>query len=171
MPLKESLLQMSSIMPKRDGWAFGSLYEYFALKGDAMRSSFATRDERRAIWKRVAAHSPKIKQCFYNAQKMALMHPEEFIYFEGYVVTALGFPIHHGWCMTPTGLLVDPTLRIDHDKRFSMNNCVIGTPPTGWEYHGRWFENSRIETMWSKTGSAGSIVDDWENHWPLLKAV
>ena len=170
MTLKENLLQMGSFMrwAKPEGFVYGSLYEYFAMKGAPSPASKAAHSVRKEIWKEVASISPKIKQCFYNAQQLALFK-KGYVYFEGFVTTDIGFPIHHGWCVTDSGILVDPTLRINHNKRFTMNNCVIGEPPAGWEYHGRWFPNSAIEKMWRETEEAGSLVDDWRNRWPLLK--
>jgi hypothetical protein len=168
MTLKESLKAMGSIMPAKDGYAFSSLYTYFAMKGDTITTTKVSRDERREIWQQVKAYSPRSKECFYNAQRMALFN-DGFVYFEGFVSAGLGIPIHHGWCVTETGILVDPTLRINSRKRFSIGNCVIGVPPKGWEYHGRWFDNTIIQKMWTETQNAGSVVDDWHNHWPLLR--
>lgn len=49
------------------------------------------------------------KQCFQNAINIA--DDDELVYTEGYVLRP-GVPmlIHHAWCVTPDGTVVDPTL-------------------------------------------------------------
>lgn len=49
------------------------------------------------------------KDCFRNATVMALENPDLY-YCEGYAFKpSLGIPIHHGWCVTNQGKIVDPT--------------------------------------------------------------
>lgn len=48
------------------------------------------------------------KECFINA--LRITDNDELTYCEGYGLRAsVGMPIHHAWCVTPNGVVVDPT--------------------------------------------------------------
>jgi hypothetical protein len=48
------------------------------------------------------------KQCFRNAARLHWEKPG-LVYCEGFV-DAGGFPIHHAWCVTDAGMVIEPTL-------------------------------------------------------------
>lgn len=48
------------------------------------------------------------KQCYRNACLLAQEHPE-LVYCEGFACAPGLFAMHHAWCVTATGLVVDPT--------------------------------------------------------------
>lgn len=48
------------------------------------------------------------RACYQNAFNLAQDHPE-LIYCEGFAKPANLFPIHHAWCVTADGEVVDPT--------------------------------------------------------------
>jgi hypothetical protein len=49
------------------------------------------------------------KQCFQNAIDIA--DDDELVYAEGYMLRpGVPFLIHHAWCVTPAGDVVDPTI-------------------------------------------------------------
>lgn len=52
------------------------------------------------------------KMCFMNACHLAIGDPDRFTYVEGYISLSSipGFPIHHAWCATEDGRVVDPTI-------------------------------------------------------------
>lgn len=69
------------------------------------------------------AHNPALRppaysrqtrgQCYRNAGCLALDNPQ-LIYCEGYAVTArCPLPLHHAWCLTPDGCVVDNTWELD----------------------------------------------------------
>lgn len=47
-------------------------------------------------------------QCYANAGMLALTEPD-YAYCEGYALSAGLFPVHHAWCLTREGRVVDPT--------------------------------------------------------------
>ena len=96
---------------------------------------------------------PKKKQCFYNAQQLALYCEDKGIkYFEGYAISGINFPIHHGWNEI-NGKVVDVTWDFDG------NTPVIGEIPKGWAYYGVEFTKEQIQTMWTKTSEAQAFLD------------
>lgn len=48
------------------------------------------------------------RQCYRNAAMLAMEHPE-LVYCEGYACPKDLIPVHHAWCVTPTGTVVDST--------------------------------------------------------------
>jgi hypothetical protein len=49
------------------------------------------------------------KQCYQNAMKLAQSSPDTLAYCEGYALPKGLFPVHHAWCVTQEGVVVDPT--------------------------------------------------------------
>lgn len=91
----------------------------------------------------------RLGQCYKNAYHLADSNPE-LIYVEGYASTKmLGFPFAHAWCVDRDGLIYDPTWK-DGDK-----------------YYGVEFSLSYVTQVILKRRCYG-VIDNWENHWPLL---
>jgi hypothetical protein len=77
--------------------------EGFVLKhGRAFAATEATFARRRA----------RPNQCFKNAAGLAAADPE-LRYVEGYILCG-GLPLEHAWCVTRSGVVIDPTLRPRH---------------------------------------------------------
>lgn len=93
-------------------------YAELLARGEGFTGRVASADNPRlAKWvKRV---KPKTKQCFMNAQKFALDHPDAK-YYEGYWWGGL-VPVHHGWVVLDgrvvdfTAEAVDRVTGRDHD--------------------------------------------------------
>ncbi len=81
------------------------------------------------------------KQCFANAQQLALAHPE-LTYVEGYAMSVI--PVHHGWCVDPDGAVVDVTW---------------STP--GAEYFGVPLLTRYVRRMALSTGYWSALFDNW----------
>lgn len=47
------------------------------------------------------------KECFSNAAKLAIRHPDKLAYVEGYAAGII--PLSHAWCVDRDGEVVDPT--------------------------------------------------------------
>jgi hypothetical protein len=52
----------------------------------------------------------EMKECFYNAQRLAAISGGELRYFEGFATRII--PVHHAWVVTPSGKVVDLTWRL-----------------------------------------------------------
>lgn len=182
MSLVEHLKQLGAMMKPHPGFQYGSFYAYFAERGTLAQSRVLPQPYmgqwRRDVMRDVRRVNPQMKECFYNAQKLVLENSRRFTYWEGFVLGAACIPIHHGWVVEnwtgkhfpgwAPGLLVDPTLRLDHEKGASAKNLVLGEIPEGWEYIGCAFPREKIMARW-KTGEAGSLVDDYKAGWPELR--
>lgn len=92
------------------------------------------------------------KQCFQNAATLCLR--EGLIYVEGFTcIENVGIPIAHAWCVRKgSNRVIDPTAQ--HARYF------IGVP----------FTRERVAQQYSKVGNSVSLIDDWHNEWPLLRA-
>lgn len=52
----------------------------------------------------------KLGMCYPQARALALKFPEKYFYVEGYACTESAvMPIHHAWCSTDSGQVIDPT--------------------------------------------------------------
>ena len=89
-----------------------------------------------------------IKQCYANATQLALEHPN-LIYCEGLANCII--PVSHAWCITQEGNVVDNTWRT-----------------VGKEYFGVPIKTEYLEERVALTGMGGPVLDDWENHWPIM---
>ena len=85
----------------------------------------------------------KLGLCFHNALWISTEHG--FAYVEGYAVHAAETPILHAWNIDAKGFVIDTTWR-----------------PVGSAYFGV------ILPVAEKLKWRGSLIDNWENGWPLL---
>ena len=162
-----------SMGPRPERFAYHCIEEYILKNGKAYTSAPLTREER-GILNHVLDHCPvkrfQIKQCFYNSQTLILSDfSGTLTYVEGYVVReGLGIPVQHGW-IDINGKVIDLTLRTDSKKRGVLGNRVLGAFPEGRLYYGAKFNTQLVRHMMLDRGWAGSLLDDWENDFPLLK--
>lgn len=61
--------------------------------------------------------TPKIKECYYNSQMIA-MSDESLKYYEGYYYDSI-IPVEHGW-LVKDGKVIDVTLEV-RDKKFKKD--------------------------------------------------
>ena len=88
--------------------------------------------------------SGEVRRCFLNARRVTRVHG--FSYVEGYALHANDIAILHAWNVDADGCVVDTTWI-----------------PSGKAYIGVAFPAS-VVTKWK-----GSLIDNWENGWPLLQ--
>lgn len=166
------LKQVSAMMPKRPGYKYRGFEGFYLAKGHQYPHAPYTEAEAKAIVNGIAETSfvPAIKQCFFNAQKLAALGG--FGYAEGYVLTDdLPIPIHHAWAVYH-GKPVDVTIRRGEDKmtkdpvkllvRASQN--VVRAA-----YYGVEFQKAKFLAVWHEEGTARAMVDDWKHGFPLLR--
>ncbi len=91
------------------------------------------------------------QQCFLNALDLA-SDKKELFYVEGFALyTPTSLPVHHAWVTTGAGQAFDPTW---------------DTP--GVAYAGVPFQLSFLLTTVLAAKGIKSILDDFENDWPIL---
>jgi hypothetical protein len=103
---------------------------------------------------------PKKKECFYNAQMLALTdNSNQIKYCEGFALTII--PTNHAW-IEINGKVVDPTWDVD-------GKMILGTFPDDKSYFGFNMSKSDIRDKQFKTGMACSFLDDYHDNFQLLK--
>lgn len=88
----------------------------------------------------------RMKQCFGNAARLAVRHPDKYVYAEGFAL-GCGFAMLHAWALDRSGRVVEPTWELHGDT----------------DYYGVLV---RSEYVAAKLGL--SMLDDWTNRWPLV---
>jgi hypothetical protein len=163
--VKTYLKQLDDMIGKcsnSNGWEYPTIYRYFLKNGKTYESAKFTNQELAIVKYELQNHKTlyKKKQCFYNAQQMA--QKTECQYAEGFLMSGI-FPIAHAW-NTLNGKVIDFTMHHANDGK-----PILGEIPAGWEYFGVDFQTDMIIKLWSETGIAGSIVDNYTQDFPLLK--
>lgn len=87
--------------------------------------------------------------CFQNSQKLAIAN-EKLTYFEGFAAGII--PVHHAWCCDEQGRVIDTTW----DN--ALGRVYIGAP----------FQTSYLLRRLRDNGHFHSLLNDWENDFPLL---
>lgn len=181
-------LNVSVAMRKRihsvppPGFAYASMEEYVLREGSDFVSEPLTDAEMRWIFAAIGDTRFQIKQCYYNAQRL-LTHASfqsnpdghELRYVEGYASGLI--PCLHGW-LSLNGKVVDLTMRLRNKLprrkstvgRRRLQNRVLGEfPADDRQYRGVTFETDFVHARIVRTGMMGTLIDDWENGYPLLK--
>jgi len=111
-----------------------------------------------------------IKQCYYNSQMLMTMRDNDrrLTYVEGYCAHA-AIPVLHGW-LELGGKVVDLTMRTKVPaKRKRFRDRVLGSWSDGRQYWGVRFEREYVVDRMIARRAAGSLIDDFEGDWPLLR--
>lgn len=90
----------------------------------------------------------KPKECFFNAAKLVL-DSFKYTYCEGFAFGQV-LPVVHAWCIDVNGNVIDPT--------WSKGSDYIGVP----------FTNQYLIQRLAKTGYYGSLIDNFQEGFPLL---
>ena len=112
----------------------------------------------------------RIKQCFYNAQRLALADSTRtLLYTEGLAMGLSTFPCLHGW-VTINNKVVDLTWRMHTSKRQGrLRDRVFGELPEGWAYNGVKFDTEWVAARWKQYGMSYSYLDDMEHGFPIFQ--
>lgn len=159
------LKQMDDMICKSNNipdWEYPTIYRYFLKHGKSYPSLKMNAQELFEIKNHVKNFKTlyQKKQCFYNAQKLA--QNTACKYAEGFLMSGI-FPMAHAW-NTLNGKVIDFTM-----YHANGGKPILGEIPAGWEYFGVDFSTDIIRKLWSETGIAGSIVDNYTQNFPLLK--
>jgi len=183
MTLREQLQQRADMIGQLGGR--GDLMtqeQYVITRGVQMDSSEPLTDEQYKYLKRITGGVECLpKQCFYNAQMMTLAdsyHETQRVkYHEGYVWTGI-MPILHAW-ITLDDKIVDVTLSTDSEStqrffdgeppREDLMDRVLGVIPDDWEYIGVPIESEYVVGILLKNMESRSLIDNWQDGWPLLQ--
>ena len=182
MTLREQLQTRAEILGQRPDLL--TQEEYVLGKGTEMTSSETLTQEQYLYLKMITGMIECLpKQCFHNAQMMTLADSyrvhQRVKYHEGYVWTGF-MPILHAW-ITLDDKIVDVTLSTDPEstQRFLAGDSpqgdlldrVLGVIPDEWEYLGVPMESEYVVSTMMKNQESRSLIDNWQDGWPLLSKV
>jgi len=147
-------------------------YEDYVLDRGSFETSRALSVEQTAL---VRAYSrttrPKVKECYYNAQSLALFDPSRFVYREGWAIGST-IPVMHAWCVLDGACVIDLTWR---QGKFGGRNYattarrIRGVLPAGWEYLGVSYSVPEIKEQLRVNRAWCCFHDNWRQGHPLLK--
>jgi hypothetical protein len=148
--------------------------------GESHESQPLTDDEITWLFRLLDAEGGRyrIKECYYNAQRVLLFanawgfDEHELSYAEGYAQSII--PVPHGWLLL-NGKVVDLTMRLREPlsrtsrvHRRRLRNRAFGEFPETREYFGTVFPTESVLNFMRRTGTLGSLIDDWPSDFPIL---
>jgi len=155
-----------------DNYKYEGMEHFVLERGEAHKSEPLTAEEMEIVIAAVDTSGTrfKMKECFYNAQLLALYDPStELVYHEGYAAGLAGVPMLHGW-VTINGKVVDVTWRLDKRRsKGRLRDRIFGTIPEGWEYMGVGFQTEFLRERIVRRGQIWSVIDDWQEQWPAVR--
>lgn len=159
--LRERALAQEDNKLKHD-WHYSYFEDFVATEGTVFSSVELTEDEKEIVISAMKeSKAKKAKECFYNAQLLAMLDKSKTIeYWEGYT-TSFGTPILHGFNVL-NGKVIDVTHK-------SNGKPVMGVFNDDKEYIGVQF-NIELAIDRLKGGQdCTSFIDNWREGWPVLK--
>ena len=157
-----------------EGFKYACMEDYVNQNGVDFTSQELTDEEMKIVFDAVDNHGGRFQQqqCYYNAQM--LVHHDDtntLVYHEGWAFGQAIIAVQHGWAEI-NGKVIDLTWRLDQPvrKKGRLKNRVIGVFPKGYEYVGVAFpQKDDLRRLMLQRGWVGTLIDDWENGWPLLR--
>jgi hypothetical protein len=162
---------MKATLPVPAGTIYRGMDDFILRHGRLYTPQELTPAERKIVTAAARRTKPfKIKECFYNAQKMLRAdETDTLVYVEGYATSII--PIHHGW-LTINDKVIDFTMRERVDgktvERRPYGAGIFGAWKADREYFGVPIPKERM-LAFTADGMGASIIDDWQNGWPLLR--
>jgi len=142
---------------------YDSPADFLLKEGQMYESSEPFTEKELKVFEAAVKHitKPKKRQCYYNAQNLFLSDRSNTIkYCEGMCLHMI--PTWHGFNIL-NGKVIDVTWTDD-----DSNKPILGTF-TDRAYHGVLISRKHINHTWAKKGTAESIIDNWQDKYPLLK--
>jgi hypothetical protein len=165
----------AEVIRQRDEYAYSSQEDFIAREGmEFAQEPLSGRDldAIRPVVKRVAALRPRTKECFANAYRFAEIGqimglPVE--YAEGFGLSVI--PALHAW-VAYKGRALDVTWRELVDERYSVRALMDRIEANIREkvYLGVPVPMRYVQNLAQASGFYPSVLDDWQNGWPVLKA-
>lgn len=137
---------MSSESKRYVEFIAGTLNQEFHSWLLANGEHWTARDDAASI--RLARHHGLVsKQCFYNAQLLALAQSQLYLYAEGIALSVV--PLEHAWLIDrKTGKVIDPT--------WVRSEADVEKRPV--DYFGIAVPTPKLETHWRHTKHSGPVL-------------
>lgn len=153
---------------------YRSIEEFVLLNGRKFNSQPLSKEEKELVTELIEKEyiDCKVRECYRNSQKLSLSN-DKILYVEGFAKGKELIPIGHSWNLI-NGKVIDLTWcngdLIDKSKRtrdVRKKRIILGE--FEGEYFGVIISTRIIRKKIIKDGVFGSIIDDWENRFPLLQ--
>ena len=154
---------------------YKSMEEFVLLNGQEFKPQPLSEEERTFVVGLIEKDyiDCKVKECFTNSQKIATSN-DKILYVEGFALPENLIPVLHSWNLI-NGKVIDLTWCNDGDLidkseshwKKRKDNIILGD--FKGEYFGVIIPTKLVNKKIIKTETFGSIIDDWENGFPLLK--
>lgn len=170
--LYKHLVTMTSLRENNPNFNYSCFEDFVLDRGRLFYKSDALTDEEKRIVNRAILSCEQfgihfaMRECYYNAQALALVGHGHIKYVEGYAAGRACIPVLHGWCHI-NGKLIDLTWRVEEGDDDTYENRVMGEIPDDWSYYGVEFKHEDVVDNIEK-GSC-SMIDDYMNGFPLLQ--
>ena len=154
-----------------EGYTFASYEDLVLDRGTTEVSRALTPEQRLLVRDYLRTANPKLKECYYNAQRLALYAPDRFTYREGWAQGST-LAVQHAWCVLDGECVIDLTWRHGKFRERAYATTarrVRGVLPEGWEYRGISYSKEAIEERIYSFREWASFHDDWRHGHPLLK--
>ena len=154
--IEEFLTTIVGITPRRFNDQYKSPNDYVLQHGHLYESAELTIEERGAL-AQLNPREYKVRECYYNAQFIAITFPE-FSYVEGMAIGIV--PVDHAW-VELNGKVIDMT--------WTEHGPVLGVIPEDSGYYGvviptrQVWESIRAHHTWKP------LIDDFECRLPMLR--
>jgi len=143
-----------------EGWHYKGQYDFILQHGKFYNSQELTDEEREIVSVAIKnlGFKPRMKECFYNAQMLALNdYTNKIQYCEGFGMSLI--PCNHGWCVI-NDKVIDLTWKDESGNNYfgEFDKSYLGFTLT----------NDVIRKKQLKTSMAVSFLDDWHNGWEIF---
>jgi hypothetical protein len=149
---------------KPEGWYYNGAYDFLQQEGKFFKSQELTEEERLYVMEAInnLGFVPQPKQCYYNANLLAINDFSGRIkYAEGLAYSGY-FPIWHGW-NTINGKVIDLTWLKEFGKlsrrKIGQEEMILGTFDKDRAYFGAEMDTNLIRKIILKSGISCSLLD------------
>lgn len=158
--IMQSFSFYGSNKPLPNGWVYAGQYDFILKHGKFYQSQELTDEETKIVTNalRNLSFKPRMKECFYNGQMLALSDETNTIkYCEGFGMSII--PMNHGWCVI-NDKVIDLTWKDDEGKNYFGEFDK--------SYFGFTLANDVVRKKQMATSMAVSFLDDWHGGWELF---
>lgn len=165
-PVEDYLLKIIEIkkqMTPPEGYYYKGTEDFLLQEGQRFSSQTLTEQEMEYLKKLIHKTCQyKMKQCFYNAQSLAITAFGKIKYVEGYLYSGI-LPLEHAF-NTINGKVIDFTM-----SHVNNGKPILGEIPSGWEYFGVTLPTPSVSKYWSTHGISEPLITNWREGFPYLK--
>ncbi len=170
--ITDFLTKANKLVGKSSKDKYASQYDFILKKGHSYIYRKFTNEENEVLMdalKHVSQFKPKIKECYRNSYLLAGIGSKlGFQYCEGFAAGPI--PVNHAW-VDYNGLPIDITWRKNDIKSYTAKSlmAIVKNNLVDSSYYGINIPFQYVEKLFLRKKSFMSVIDNWEDGWPLMK--